>query len=107
MQKLTNHNIHEIFSSIPLISYIDENLNVVYSPSLDIYGYGVDEQEAKSSFEINLSEYIKYCTSNNSLEIDLRKNGWIIDKKKSIYTSPDLASLIEKNEAFRSIINSR
>ncbi len=32
---------------LALFSYIDENVQVVYSPVLDLYGYGNDEEEAR------------------------------------------------------------
>lgn len=89
-------NVEKLFSKLSLFSYIDENLNVVYAPALDLFGYGYDEKEAKESLEINLAEYIDFTQRNNSLEKDIKKYGWSIDKKNNKIISPEKTSLLNK-----------
>ncbi|RME15031.1 MAG: hypothetical protein D6799_06490 [Bacteroidetes bacterium] len=51
-----------------LIKFVDENgVHIVYSPHLDLAGYGENEKEAQESFNIHLNEFIDY---------NLRKKRW-------------------------------
>ncbi|HET9058183.1 MAG TPA: hypothetical protein VFN30_15160 [Chitinophagaceae bacterium] len=98
---------HGVSVKLSLFTFIEENVYVVYSPALDLYGYGNDEQEARHSFETTLHEYVKYTTNKKTVEQDLKKYGWRIDKKQKTLNSPDVSTLLQKNESFREIVNNR
>jgi hypothetical protein len=91
-------------TQIAIFSYIDEDIHAVYAPSLDLFGYGDDEQEAKQSFEIVLTEYLNYQAENNTLEEDLRKNGWNVNDDENIFSPPSLQKMLENESDLARII---
>ena len=98
---------HGVSVKLSLFTFIEDNVHVVYSPALDLYGYGNDEHEARHSFEIALGEYVKYTNNKKTIEKDLKKYGWKIDKQNKILNSPDVVTMLETNESFRNIVNNR
>jgi len=92
---------------LSLFTFIEDNVHVVYSPALDLYGYGNDEHEARHSFKVSLDEYVKYTTDKKTVEKDLKKYGWKIDKDHKTLNSPDVFSLLETNKSFRNIVNKK
>jgi hypothetical protein len=38
--------------SVAIYSYIDENMHVIYAPSLDLITHGFDEKEAKKVLKL-------------------------------------------------------
>ena len=53
---------HRFDVLLDLITFKENNTTIVYCPPLEVYGYGVDENEANESFKISLTEFFKYCT---------------------------------------------
>lgn len=98
---------HGVSVKLSLFTFIEDNVHVVYSPALDLYGYGNDEHEARHSFETALGEYVKYTNNKKTIEKDLKKYGWKIDKQNKILNSPDVVTMLETNESFRNIVNNR
>ena len=91
---------------VPLISFIDDNTHIFYCPSLDLSGYGIDETEAKASFDTVLEEYLIYTINKGSLWNDLKKLGWTVRKSKNKPAiPPPMSELLEKNEEFSRIFN--
>ena len=52
---------------LSLFSFIDDGVRIIYSPALDLSGYGKTIAEAKVSFELTLEEFVRYTTNKNSL----------------------------------------
>ncbi len=98
---------HGVGVKLSLFTFIDENLNVVYSPALDLYGYGNDELEARHSFEITLAEYVKYTSNKKTLEKDLKRYGWEVDRRHKKLSSPDFSTLLQTNDTFREMVDNR
>ena len=92
---------------LSLFTFIEENVHVVYSPALDLYGYGNDEHEARHSFEVSLKEYVKYTSNKKTVEKDLKKYGWEVDRRHKTLNSPNVSTLLETNESFREMVNTR
>ena len=88
---------------LSLIEYIDNNIVVVYSPALNLYGYGYDKEEASLSFNVMLSEYFRYTLQNKTLLKDLEKHGWKIKQKENTI-SPNFMQLITKNKELKNIM---
>jgi hypothetical protein len=62
-----------------LIHFVDEkNIHYIYSPHLDLTGYGLTEEEAKQSFDIALYEFLDYTIKKKTLGKVLEKLGWKI-----------------------------
>lgn len=61
-----------------LFSFRDENkVNFIYSPHLDLTGYGKNVMEAKESFNIVFEDFIDYTTKKKTLGTVLLKLGWL------------------------------
>ena len=85
-----------------LIHFEDENkVHFVYSPHLDLTGYGKDFNEAKKSFEIVLEDFIDYTLEKKTLAKVLSGLGWDLNgsvKKLQKIDSPGIASIIKDNK---------
>lgn len=58
----------EVKVSLFLIHFKDENgINFIYSPHLDLTGYGNNLREAKKSFEIVFEDFIDYTLKKKTL----------------------------------------
>lgn len=64
---------------LSLIPFNEGDVIIIYSPALDLSGYGYNEKEAKESFEITLEEFLNYIIekgirrANQDLMIQTRK----------------------------------
>ncbi|OFY63063.1 MAG: hypothetical protein A2V64_09480 [Bacteroidetes bacterium RBG_13_43_22] len=97
---------NRIKCSLPLIIFEEDNNVITYCPALDLSGYGSNEEEAKKSFEVTLSEYFKYTVNKKTLAEDLKKHGWIIRKDlKKEPIPPTLENLLQSNDEFSRIFN--
>lgn len=56
--------------------FTEDNVVIVYSPALDLCGYGYTYTEAIDSFRIAVAEFFEYGLSNKTLDADLRLHGW-------------------------------
>lgn len=88
---------------LTLLCYIEDNVAVVYSPALDLYGYAHSEAEAMESFRIALDEYVAYTHSEKTLRQDLERHGWTLSEES--VSAPDFATLYERNETLRDIVD--
>lgn len=84
-----------------LLHFMDENnIHFIYSPHLDLTGYGKNEKEAKGSFEIVLEDFIDYTLKKNTLGKVLSGLGWKMKgtaKKPKRMLAPSIKTIIEKN----------
>jgi hypothetical protein len=92
--------------SLSLIVFKDGDDTIAYCPALDVYGYGTTEIEAKKSFEISLSEFFRYTLNKGTLNSQLEQLGWKI-KRNSRFTPPDFSILLNKNQDFKTIFNTK
>jgi len=91
---------------VPVISFIDDNTHIIYCPALDLSGYGIDETEARKSFDLALQEYLSYTINKGTLWNDLKNLGWQIKKnKQKPMIPPSMSQLLEENEEFSRIFN--
>jgi len=99
----------EVTLNIPIFCYKENDVFVVYSPALDIFGYGNTEQESHTSFKVTLDEFLRYTTNKNTLLIELKKLGWKVEKKKkeTNISAPDLEELLRDNEQFSDIFHNK
>lgn len=84
-----------------LLHFMDENkIHFIYSPHLDLTGYGLDEKEAKRSFEIVLGDFIDYTLKKKTLGKVLSGLGWQVKgttKRPKKMLAPSIKTIIEKN----------
>jgi hypothetical protein len=50
---------------------------------------------------------VKYTKNKKTVEQDLKKYGWKVDKRHKTLNSPDVSTMLETNESFRDMVNNR
>ena len=92
-----------------LIHFKDENkVHFIYSPHLDLTGYGNNLLEAKRSFEIVFDDFIDYTIKKKTLGKVLNKLGWEFKgsiKKPVKIIAPSIKSVISENEYISDIFD--
>ncbi len=85
-----------------LIHFQDENdIHFIFSPHLDLSGYGNSVEEAKRSFEIAMEDFVDYTVKKKTIGKVLTKLGWKIKGKSRVpkkVLAPSIASVIKDNE---------
>ncbi len=85
-----------------LIHFEDENnIQFIYSPHLDLTGYGESLNNARNSFEIALEDFVDYTLKKKTIGKVLSGLGWEIvgsKKKPKKVLAPSIASVINENE---------
>jgi hypothetical protein len=85
-----------------LIHFQDENnVHFIFSPHLDITGYGHTLEEAKESFNIVLDDFISYTINKKTFSKVLTDLGWKIKgtaKRPAKVIAPSITTVIAKNK---------
>ena len=85
-----------------LVHFNDENnIHFIYSPHLDLTGYGHNLNEARKSFEIVFEDFIDYTLKKKTLGKVLTKLGWELKgtlKRPKKVLAPSIASVIKEND---------
>ena len=93
--------------SLPVMLFEEDGASIAYVPVLDISGYGENEEKAKESLQICISEYFSYTIQKKTLHEDLIAHGWTIKKKTKPFIAPEITDLINKNDYLHDIVNKR
>ena len=93
----------EVKVRILLFHFTDEQgIHFVYSPHLDLTGYGHSLTEAKTSFEVVFEDFLDYTIKKATLGSLLQKMGWKKQKgtlKKPVKSlSPSITTVIAGNK---------
>lgn len=98
-----------IKTELSLIYFVEDGAHIIFSPALDLTGYGNSENEAKDSFEIVLQEFINYGINKKTLLKDLEAHGWKIrgNKNNPKIQSPDLSHMLRANSELEEIFHSK
>src|SRR5690554_2850025 len=99
-----NQGQYLITIGLSLYIWEEEGITFVYSPALDITGYGVSEKEAKESFKITMDEFVSYTHNKKTIFDELESLGWTVNRKKKRVNAPDLEELRTDNDTFRSLL---
>lgn len=94
---------------LDLIVFKEDDAIIIYSPALDLSGYGYSEDEAKASFEVSIESFLDHTTKKSALLSELKRLGWEIkehDKHRKI-KSPEITDLLKKNRELARIINQK
>lgn len=94
---------------LSLIEFEEENVTIIYSPALDLSGYGYNQDEAKRSFSEALKEFFRYTSSKNTLNEVLINLGWLVNssKKKPKFNPPKDSELVAINPTYNDIVNNK
>ena len=96
------NNIGFVKVRLLLFSFRDENkVNFIYSPHLDLTGYGKTIAEAKESFNIVFEDFIDYTFKKKTLSKVMLSLGWQVkgsSAKPKKMLAPSITSIIKDNE---------
>lgn len=85
-----------------LVHFQDEHkVHFVYSPHLDLTGYGNNITEAKKSFGIVFEDFIDYTIKEKTIEKVLTGLGWELketENHQAHILAPSITSIINDNE---------
>lgn len=95
---------YEVSVGLSLYIWEEDNFTFVYSPALDVTGYGENEIEAKKSFEITLGEFVSYTHNKNTIFDELERLGWTVNRKKKRVHAPNIEELKSDNETFKDLL---
>jgi hypothetical protein len=94
--------------SVPIFLWNEDSIFYVYSPGLDLTGYGTTQEEAKESFEYILQEFVSYTHTKRTIFTELENLGWMVNKrKKKVISSPKLEDLLVRNEHFNDVYHNK
>jgi hypothetical protein len=93
--------------NVSIFLWEEDSVFFVYSPALDLTGYGLTREEAKESFETILHEYIVYTHNKKTIYIELEKLGWAVNKRKKRVVSPDFEDMLADNDHFKELFKSK
>jgi len=96
-------------TELSLIYFVEEGTHIIFSPALDLSGYGNNEEDAKASFNTVLEEFISYGMNKKTLLKDLENHGWKIggNKRKPKIQSPDLTEMLKSNRELEDILQTK
>lgn len=85
-----------------LFHFQDENkVHFIYSPHIDLTGYGNNITEAKKSFKIVFEDFVDYTLKKKTLAKVLSGLGWELKgstKKPKKIIAPSITSVIKENK---------
>lgn len=85
-----------------LLNFQDENgIHFIYSPHLDITGYGNSLNDAQKSFDIVLDDFVDYTLKKKTIGKVLEKLGWSIKgavKFPKRIIAPSISTIIGSNK---------
>ena len=92
----------EVTVNLFLLYFKDENgIHFIYSPHLDLSGYGKTEEEAKASFKIAFEDFVDYTLKKKTLGKVLKSLGWTLKgslKRPKKPVAPSITSVIGEND---------
>lgn len=92
---------------VSIFLWEEDSVFFVYSPALDLTGYGLTKEEARESFETVLHEFIVYTHNKKTIFTELEKLGWAVNKRKRRVISPDFEDMLSENEHFNHLYKSK
>lgn len=92
-----------------LISFKEDKNNIIYSPALDLVGYGKTQRDAMESFIEVVNEFIRYTHNKKTLRKVFADLGWVVKggSKKPRFTPPANTEIAKNNELFTEILNNK
>ncbi len=97
--------IDHINMRVSLIEFEENSLFFVYSPALDLTGYGTSPKAARDSYTIAMEEFLKYTANKETVLKELERLGWTISNSK--IKAPTLPELIQSREYLEEIFTEK
>ena len=96
---------------ILVVEFQEDNNYIHYSPHLEVYGYGLTEEEAKQSFDHSLEEFLSYTHNKRTLVKELERMGWVLKKgtpkQPKKISPPSLPELIRTNKTVEDLFSKK
>ena len=94
---------------LSLVEFEEDDVTIIYSPALDLSGYGYNQSEAKQSFTEALKEFFRYTANKGTLDKVLQELGWGVkgSKKKPKFNPPKDSDLVSINPLYNEIVNNK
>ncbi len=95
--------------NVKVVQFKDSGSYIVYSPDLDVYGYGKTVKEARDSFALSLSEFFNYIINKGTFASEMKRLGWKKKKRKGIvyFSKPNIKEILSKNSSFLDILSNK
>ena len=100
-------NKKDVVFEVSIFLWEEDAVFYVYSPALDLTGYGLTKKEARESFETVLHEFIVYTHNKETIFTELEKLGWAVNKRKRRFVSPEMEDMLTDNEHFKQLYKSK
>ena len=97
---------HKVDVKVTIIEFEEDGVHFIYSPMLDLTGYGKTIEEARASYEEACTEFIRYTANKGTVVEELKRLGWNVSNKNKI-KAPQLTDLIQNREYLEDIFNTR
>jgi predicted RNase H-like HicB family nuclease len=81
--------------NLMLLSFEEDGVYFVYSPELDLNGYGNTEEEARQSLDVVLRNFLEYAIQNDTLTTELVRHGWALSER---LVPPSFNDLVSRNK---------
>jgi hypothetical protein len=88
--------------SVSLFVFKEGDTYIAYCPSLDLSGYDMTEESARSDFDYMLADYLNEQLRKGTLRADLALHGWKMGKVKG--NEPELSDMLGMNEQLRKLV---
>lgn len=106
MNNTINKDGKHLRINIDLIEFVEDGVHFFYSPALDITGYGDNKEEAITSFELTVEEFLRHTHEKGTLEAELKRLGWKKHRRADQpFSAPSLTSLTRSNKQLEHILN--
>lgn len=94
---------------LALFEFSEAGLKYVYTPALNIYGYGRTATQARASFDITVKQFLNYTIKKGTFKTELNKLGWEVStsKKNPKLIAPKIEKMLVDNEEFSDILRNK
>ena len=96
----------QINVTLSLIEFEEDGLHFVYSPALDLTGYGKTDEKARESYDLAMEEFLRYTSKKGTALKELQRLGWKVSKQKKV-SAPSLSSLIQNRSYLEEIFTEK
>lgn len=99
----------KVKANIILISFKEGEDFIIYSPHLEVTGYGKSEDDAMHSFNHCLGTFLDYTVNKKTLHQELISLGWELKKgtvkNPKKVNAPSWGDLLKNNAALEELLN--
>ena len=102
-----NSDKAEIEVNLALLEFMEDDNFMIYSPALDVTGYGKTKEEAMRSFDISLKEFFRYTVNKSTIGKELIRLGWEFNKQMTKFKQPSFNELLRDREYLNEVVNDK